>query len=137
MASPLRGSFFSSAPGVSRWRATPAANERVNPGFALSIYPMQGIESCLTPCNTGFARFLWPDSMPSRSGKSRKPPKPKPVPAPITRYPPDLSFPVSFREQRRYFELADVFLALDEKPSRRSNVIPFDRRHPGSSRRAA
>jgi hypothetical protein len=48
-----------------------------------------------------------------------------------------LSFPVSFREQRRYFELADVFLALDEKPSRRSNVTPFDSRHPGSSRRAA
>ena len=75
--------------------------------------------------------------MPPRSRKSRKPPKPKPVPIPVTRYPPDLSFPVSFREQRRYFELADVFLALDDKPSRRSNVIPFANRRSGSSRRAA
>ena len=75
--------------------------------------------------------------MPLRSRKSRKPTKAKPVPTPVTCYPPDLSFPVSFREQRRYFELADVFLALDERPSQRSNVIPIEGRRDGSSRRAA
>jgi hypothetical protein len=48
----------------------------------------------------------------------------------VARNSPDLSFPVSCREQQRYLKLADLFLALDEEHSRSSNVIPLDGRGP-------
>jgi hypothetical protein len=46
--------------------------------------------------------------------------------APVSKYSPDLSFPVSYREQQKYLELADRFLQLDQAPPKRSNVVPID-----------
>lgn len=134
----LRGAGrFLSDPGVKISINSASANERVNPRFALNIYPMQGIESLAYTLQYWICALSYADSMPPSSRKSRKQPKRKSVTTPVTSYWPDLSFPVPYREQQRYFELADVFLALDEKPFPSGKVIPFDSRGPGSSRRAA
>jgi hypothetical protein len=55
----------------------------------------------------------------------------------VGRYSLDLSFPVSYREQQRYLELADHFLALDERHPRGSNVTPIDSRRPSRLQKTA
>ena len=75
--------------------------------------------------------------MPPRSRKSPKPQKPKLVTTPAVRNSPDLSFPLSYSEQQHYLELADLFLALDEMPSRSSDVIPMESLGPRRLRKAA
>jgi hypothetical protein len=39
----------------------------------------------------------------------------------------DLAFPVPFREQAKYLELADRFIEMDQRGNGRGNVIPIDR----------
>jgi hypothetical protein len=113
-----------------------AGNES-NPGFAREKLPDAGYRiSSPYPAILSIV-FSWADSMPPRSRKSRKLPEPKPVTTPVTSYYSDLSFPVPYHEQQRYLELADLFLALDEKHSRGSNVIPIASRGSASSRKAA
>jgi hypothetical protein len=75
--------------------------------------------------------------MATRPLKSRKPPQPKPqlaVPV-LPKFSPDLSFPVSYREQQKYLELADRFLALDGQKT--DKVIPIDLRRRSVRRKKA